>query len=621
MNKVEVIASGEPDAAGVWARLVSARDIAAARLPWLEMACLRLGDVGQALLFDRVGDADYRVTAVWPKAGAAQAELIGLAREATDERRGLVSLPDGGGAASGDACHLAYPIVIGDMVHGAVAVSLSRQANDQAAISEAMRSLQWSLAWLRDFLQQKVLGAPAAGGAKGGAASLALESIADMLGPVSFRAAAHTLAMRLVSRFGLERVAVGLVRRGSAAVAEISNSASFARRMNLVRLIEEAMDEAIDQERPILYPPDSDTGDTVRRAHAALAREVAGNAILTIPLLRDDRIVGALLCETGDNRSFSQPDIDALNAIVAFAGPILLLRREQDRNIVVKNAIALWHGLGCLAGPRHLAVKLATLAVTAALVAISLIRTEYQVTADASLEAAVQRAVVAPYDGYITEAPLRAGDTVKAGALIAALDDRKQALDALYWQSERQQRVLEYDKALAEADRQTLKTAQAQMEQAEVRLRMANTELDQARLHAPIGGVIVSGDLSQSIGAPVKRGDVLFQIAPLDAYRLVLDVDESQIGEVRPGMQGSFLSSSLPGQPMTFAVNKLIPVATAKDGRTVFRVEAGIAQDSGDLRPGMQGIGKIDAGEASLLWVWTRAFRNWARMAIWAWWP
>ena len=32
---------------------------------------------------------------------------------------------------------------------------------------------------------------------------------------------------------------------------------------------------------------------------------------------------------------------------------------------------------------------------------------------------------------------------------------------------------------------------------------------------APIPGVIVSGDLSQAIGAPVERGQVLFELAPL----------------------------------------------------------------------------------------------------------
>ncbi|WP_323054660.1 HlyD family secretion protein [Roseibium salinum] len=111
----------------------------------------------------------------------------------------------------------------------------------------------------------------------------------------------------------------------------------------------------------------------------------------------------------------------------------------------------------------------------------------------------------------------------------------------------------------------------------------------------------------------------MLEIAPLDAFRLTLEVDESQIDEVRPGMKGRFLSTSLPGELFPFEVTKLIPVARPKDGRTVFRVEASIEEDADDLSPGMRGVAKINGGEKSLLWIWTRSFRNWARMIIWTW--
>ena len=45
-------------------------------------------------------------------------------------------------------------------------------------------------------------------------------------------------------------------------------------------------------------------------------------------------------------------------------------------------------------------------------------------------------------------------------------------------------------------------------------------------------GLVVSGDLSQSVGAAVQRVQLLFEIAPLNAYRVMLNVDESQIGEI-----------------------------------------------------------------------------------------
>jgi hypothetical protein len=41
--------------------------------------------------------------------------------------------------------------------------------------------------------------------------------------------------------------------------------------------------------------------------------------------------------------------------------------------------------------------------------------------------------------------------------------------------------------------------------------------------------VVVKGDLSQSLGAAVERGNVLFELAPLDSYRVIMKVDERDI--------------------------------------------------------------------------------------------
>ena len=65
------------------------------------------------------------------------------------------------------------------------------------------------------------------------------------------------------------------------------------------------------------------------------------------------------------------------------------------------------------------------------------------------IEGLVRRVIVAPTDGFIKEATARAGDTVRAGDLLAALDDRDLVLQRLRWVTERQQHVYEYDKALA----------------------------------------------------------------------------------------------------------------------------------------------------------------------------
>ena len=63
-------------------------------------------------------------------------------------------------------------------------------------------------------------------------------------------------------------------------------------------------------------------------------------------------------------------------------------------------------------GPGHVAWKLSALAIFVLTVFFTFATGEYRVTANVNIEGAVQRAVLAPFKGYIFEAPVRAGDIV-----------------------------------------------------------------------------------------------------------------------------------------------------------------------------------------------------------------
>jgi hypothetical protein len=114
---------------------------------------------------------------------------------------------------------------------------------------------------------------------------------------------------------------------------------------------------------------------------------------------------------------------------------------------------------------------------------------------------------------------------------------------------------------------------------------------------------------------------VLFELAPLAAFRLVLEVDERDVGYVAPGQRGSLVLAAFPGATIGFGVTRVTPVSTAKEGRNYFRVEAKLDADEPRLRPGMEGVGKIEVGRAGLAWIWTRQVLDAARLALWSWMP
>jgi hypothetical protein len=132
--------------------------------------------------------------------------------------------------------------------------------------------------------------------------------------------------------------------------------------------------------------------------------------------------------------------------------------------------------------------------------------------------------------------------------------------------------------------------------------------------------VVVSGDLSQMLGTPIEKGKVLFEVAPLDAFRVVLKVPESDIRAVQGGQSGLMVLAGLSQQKIPFTVRN-IGIATAEDGKNVFRVEADTVDSHPGLRPGMEGVGKIEVGKRRLLWIWTHRFFDWLDLKLWQWLP
>jgi hypothetical protein len=99
----------------------------------------------------------------------------------------------------------------------------------------------------------------------------------------------------------------------------------------------------------------------------------------------------------------------------------------------------------------------------------------------------------------------------------------------------------------------------------------------------------------------------------------VLEVDERDIADVKTGERGQLALAGLPNDVLPFTVRQITPVATAKEGRNYFRVEARLSEPSVRLRPGMEGVGKIDIGQRKLIWIWTHSLLDWARLWAWKW--
>ncbi len=602
----------------LWRQLSEAATLDDYVAPWLALQCRGIDGAKRAVAVLGTPDVGpFTARASWPDGEACGSAVSGAIDLAISERRGVVQRlePKRQSAAVPDAV-VAYPLLADDQVHGAAAVEVEAAAGPQ--LGRLMRQLQWGVSGLRDRLRKERAEADRRALDRSGAI---LDLLAVTLEEPRFLAACRAAVTELTLRTGCERVSIGFRRRGHTAVSTISHSAKFGKRMNLVRMLGEAMDEAIDQRAVLLYPPGDGQELLATRAHGELAQVHGAGTILTVPLFVKDDFIGALTLERPSDRPFEQAAVDLVESAAAVLGPVLQDKRQNDRWVVVKLGESIAEQVKRLLGPLYLGRKLAALAAVAVAAFFTFAEAAYRVTADAEIEGLVQRAIVASFDGFIKDAPARAGDEVGQGQLLAALDDRELALERLHWVTERQQRVYEHDLALSARNRADLKIVKTQIAQAEAQIKLIDKQLARAKLRAPFDGLIVAGDLSQSIGASVRRGEILYEITPLEAYRVILQVDETQIAHVEVGQHGDLVAAALPHDSLPFVVDKITPVAQTKEGRSFFRVEARLSDASPRLRPGMKGIAKIEIGQRRLIWIWTRALRDWLRVATWQWLP
>lgn len=600
-----------------WSRFAEAADTAELCTSWLALLSSRIGRVraGLVLLGDSAAGGAFSVAAAWPDASRDLHYLGRVAERTLTERRGVVAAADGSEPRTDLPAHVGYPIEVAGRLRGAVVFDLT--AGPLPELQFVLRQIHWASAWLIDHFRHEALLATEAELAR-------VVSLNDLMATAlqhkRLQASALAVANELALRLQCDRVSIGFERDDRIVPLALSHTATFDARSDMARALAEAMDEVLDIGSTVQLPvPDGDELGAL--VHARSAAQLDAQAMLSVPIVDEARTIGVITLERHRGPDFGQRDRRLAQATAAMLGPVWALQREQERPWR-ERAVRGWRDFAqSLAGPRHPGLKLVGGTLAVLLAATSLWTTEYRVSARTVIEGATQAARVAPFDGYVAESFVRAGDTVKRDQLMARLDDRDLRLDQARLQAEFGQAQRKYEMALAQGDRGAMGVIAAQLNQAEAQLALVEGKLQRARLTAPFDGVVVSGDLSQLIGTPVNQGKTLFEVAPLEGWRVVLHVDDRDIARLQTGQKGELVLSSLPGQAWPFTVTTVTSVASQHEGRNVFRVEAQVEGAAARLRPGMEGVGKVVVDQRSLLWIWTHRLVDWLRLALWSWLP
>ena len=123
-------------------------------------------------------------------------------------------------------------------------------------------------------------------------------------------------------------------------------------------------------------------------------------------------------------------------------------------------------------------------------------------------------------------------------------------------------------------------------------------------IRAPLAGTILEknieeGQVIQSASQNVSGGTTLVIMADLKFMQVRTLVDETDMGDIRPGMRATVTVEAYPQERFEGVVEKIEPQALVQQNVTMFPVIVQLDNDSGLLRPGMNAEVEIELAQAS----------------------
>ncbi len=438
-------------------------------------------------------------------------------------------------------------------------------------------------------------------------AAFVLRTIGQLLQCPDAIDACRLLANRLQQFLGCRQVAVALSdrRRRRCRLRSLSGVVRFDAHSARASAVQDAVDEAVVRGCPTLWPPAEDSQRHATRAHQKLVALMGAECVVSLPLCdRDEAVVGVV-------QLIDEPSPEAVGFLQQHAAVLASVLGRLQRHQVGRVGRLLrqlsphganWRGRAILLGA-FLALGCLALPLP------------YRVDCSCQIQPVTRRFVVAPYDGTLEKCLVAPGDMVQRGQVLARMDQREIRWELAELKAAQARAEKERDAAMAGHKTSGAQLAALEMQRLQLQMQLLEHRLENLAVRSPIDGVVVSGDLEKTEGAPLTIGQALFEIAPLERMVCEVNVREKDILQVQVGMPATVTLDALADTTISGAILRIHPRAELRNDESIFVADLELDNPQGQLRPGMNGSAKVSSGQRSLGWIlfhepWSRARRT-----------
>lgn len=426
-----------------------------------------------------------------------------------------------------------------------------------------------------------------------------LAALMELVAKVTDAASLSTAALHVVNELqvfvGCRQVALGLKGKLTfgTKLAAISGHTTFDRFSDVAKAYQSSCDETLMKGELGTWPPlnpQSSIGMLALRKLVECQNVDAGTAV---PLMHGTRTVGVLVL-TGSH--FLRED--KLLGLLHAASPMLGSALQHAS----RSRLGLFGRIGkAFTGSKRTA-KLTMAAFVLATASLLMAPWPYTMKVPCKAEPKMRRLVGAPHDGIVESALIRSGNFVQENQILANMDSKEIRWEIATLTAEKHRYHKEYDKELADDNTSKAQIALIEVERIQRKLQLLEHREFNHAILAPISGMVLTGELEKLSGAPVRMGQVLFEVAQLDPLRIELEVPAIDYFYLKSGQEVSIRFEGFLSEDFQGVIASVRPRSEVRDSSNVFVAELEIANPDFRVRPGVQGYATITGDRFPIAW-------------------
>ena len=235
-------------------------------------------------------------------------------------------------------------------------------------------------------------------------------------------------------------------------------------------------------------------------------------------------------------------------------------------------------------------------------IATSLIPMPYQVSSECEVRPESTLFIASPFDTTLEKCNVQPGQQVTKDMTLATLDGRETRLELAEIEADLNRAMKQRDGHVVSHESGEAYVAKYEIERLESRRDLLLHRQQSLELRSPLDGIVIAGDLKNAEGMPLKVGETLFEVAPLDKLRVELSIPEDDVRYTQPDMPTKIRLDAFPFESWDGKIERIHPASELKNDQNVFVAVVQIDNTDGRLRPGMTGYAKTKTIWRPVVW-------------------